>query len=60
MRFFIDTANVAEIKEIHEWGVISGVTTNPSLVAKEGRNFEDVIKEIIDIIDGPISGRHDS
>jgi transaldolase len=55
MRFFIDTANVAEIKEIHEWGVISGVTTNPSLVAKEGRNFEEVIKEIIDIIDGPIS-----
>lgn len=55
MRFFIDTANIADIKEIHEWGVISGVTTNPSLVAKEGRDFEDVIKEIIDIIDGPIS-----
>ena len=44
MQFFIDTANIEEIKQAHAWGVISGVTTNPSLVAKEGRNFEAVIK----------------
>ncbi|MFT9849161.1 fructose-6-phosphate aldolase [Aneurinibacillus sp. REN35] len=55
MRFFIDTANVNEIREVHEWGVLAGVTTNPSLVAKEGRDFEETLKEIIDIIDGPIS-----
>lgn len=55
MRFFIDTANVAEIREIHEWGVLAGVTTNPSLVAKEGRDFIETLKEIIDIVDGPIS-----
>ncbi|MFM1651174.1 fructose-6-phosphate aldolase [Brevibacillus sp. B_LB10_24] len=55
MRFFIDTANVEEIREIHEWGIISGVTTNPSLVAKEGRDFIEALKEIIDLVDGPIS-----
>ncbi|ATO49200.1 MULTISPECIES: fructose-6-phosphate aldolase [Brevibacillus] len=55
MRFFIDTANVDEIREIHEWGVVSGVTTNPSLVAKEGRDFIETLKEILDIVDGPIS-----
>lgn len=55
MRFLIDTANVDEIREIHEWGVLAGVTTNPSLVAKEGRDFIDTLKEIIDIVDGPIS-----
>jgi len=55
MRFFIDTANVAEIREIHEWGVLAGVTTNPSLVAKEGRDFIETLKEILDIVDGPIS-----
>lgn len=55
MRFFIDTANVNEIREVNEWGVLAGVTTNPSLVAKEGRNFVETLKEIIDIIDGPIS-----
>lgn len=55
MRFFIDTANVGEIREIHEWGVVAGVTTNPSLVAKEGRDFIETLKEIIDIVDGPIS-----
>jgi transaldolase len=55
MRFLIDTANVDEIREIHEWGVVAGVTTNPSLVAKEGRDFIEVLKEIIDIVDGPIS-----
>lgn len=55
MKLFIDTANIDEIKEINEWGVICGVTTNPSLIAKEGRIFEEVVKEIADIIDGPIS-----
>ena len=56
MRFFIDTADVNEIKAANDMGVICGVTTNPSLIAKEGRIFEEVIKEITDIVDGPISG----
>lgn len=56
MRFFLDTANVDYIKEVNEMGVICGVTTNPSLVAKEGRDFNEVIKEITEIVDGPISG----
>lgn len=55
MRFLIDTANVDEIRDIHEWGVLAGVTTNPSLVAKEGRDFIETLKEIIDTVDGPIS-----
>lgn len=55
MKFFIDTANVDEIREINSWGVIAGVTTNPSLIAKSGRVFEDVVKEISEIVDGPIS-----
>lgn len=55
MKFFIDTANVDEIREIASWGVLSGVTTNPSLVAKEGRDFKQVLREIIDLVDGPIS-----
>ena len=55
MKFFIDTANVEEIKEIATWGILDGVTTNPSLIAKEGRVFEEVIKEITEIVDGPIS-----
>ncbi len=55
MKLFIDTANVDEIKEINSWGVIEGVTTNPSLIAKEGRIFENVVKEITQIVDGPIS-----
>ncbi len=55
IRLFIDTANVEEIREINEWGVISGVTTNPSLIAKEGRDFKDVVREIVSIVDGPIS-----
>lgn len=55
MKFFIDTANVDEIKEINNWGVIDGVTTNPSLIAKEKRDFKQVIKEIASIVDGPIS-----
>ena len=56
MRFFLDTANVDHIREANEMGVICGVTTNPSLVAKEGRDFNEVIKEITSIVDGPISG----
>jgi transaldolase len=55
MKIFIDTANVDEIRAANELGVICGVTTNPSLIAKEGRVFEDVIKEITSIVDGPIS-----
>ena len=55
MKFFIDTADVKEIREAHELGLVDGVTTNPSLVAKSGRKFSDVIKEITEIIDGPIS-----
>ncbi len=56
MKFFIDTANVEDIKKANDMGVISGVTTNPSLIAKEGRDFKEVIKEITSIVDGPISG----
>lgn len=55
MKLFIDTANVNEIREANSWGVICGVTTNPSLIAKEGRDFVEVVKEITDIVDGPIS-----
>ncbi len=55
MKFFIDTANVEEIRSAHAMGIIAGVTTNPTLVAKEGRNFKDVISEITQIVDGPIS-----
>ena len=54
MKFFVDTANVEDIKKANDMGVICGVTTNPSLIAKEGRNFAEVIKEITDIVDGPI------
>lgn len=56
MKFFVDTANVEEIKIASDLGVICGVTTNPSLIAKEGRDFKQVIKEITEIVDGPISG----
>lgn len=56
MKFFIDTANVEDIKKANDMGVICGVTTNPSLIAKEGRVFEKVIAEIASIVDGPISG----
>ncbi len=55
MKLFIDTANIDEIREVNEWGVICGVTTNPSLIAKEGRDFKQVIEEIASIVDGPIS-----
>ncbi len=56
MKFFIDTANVDDIKLANDLGVVCGVTTNPSLIAKEGRDFKEVIKEITEIVDGPISG----
>ena len=56
MKFFIDTAKVEDIKKANDMGVICGVTTNPSLIAKEGRVFEEVIAEIASIVDGPISG----
>ena len=56
MKFFIDTAKVEDIREANDMGVICGVTTNPSLIAKEGRDFNEVIKEITTIVDGPISG----
>lgn len=55
MKIFIDTANVNEIREVESWGILSGVTTNPSLIAKEGRDFIEVVKEITSIVDGPIS-----
>lgn len=56
MKLFLDTAKIEEIKEANDCGVICGVTTNPSLIAKEGRDFAQVVKEICDIVDGPISG----
>jgi len=55
MKFFIDTANIEEIKDANSMGMVDGVTTNPSLVAKEGRDFEELIIEICDIVDGPVS-----
>lgn len=55
MKIFLDTANIEHIREASSWGIIDGVTTNPTLIAKEGRKFEDVVREICDIVDGPIS-----
>ncbi len=55
MKFFIDTANVEEIREAQSWGLLDGVTTNPSLISREGRNFEETIREICEIVDGPVS-----
>jgi transaldolase len=55
MKFFIDTANIDEIREAHSMGMVDGVTTNPSLIAKEGRDFVEIIKEICEVVDGPIS-----
>jgi len=55
MIFFLDTANIDEIREANSWGVIAGVTTNPSLIAREGRDFREVVNEICSIVDGPIS-----
>ena len=56
MRFYIDTANVDEIRAANDMGIIAGVTTNPSLIAKEGRDYAETLKEIASIVDGPISG----
>lgn len=55
MKLFIDTANLDEIREVNSWGVLNGVTTNPSLIAKEGRDFKTVVAEIAELVDGPIS-----
>ena len=55
MKIFLDTANVNEIREAASWGILDGVTTNPSLIAREGRKFVDVVREITTIVDGPIS-----
>ncbi len=55
MKIFIDTANIADIREANSWGIIDGVTTNPSLVAREGRDYREVVEEICRIVDGPIS-----
>jgi transaldolase len=55
MKLFIDTANIDHIREVHAWGVLAGVTTNPSLIAKEGRNFIEVIHEICELVKGPVS-----
>lgn len=55
MRLFIDTANVEHIREIHQWGVLDGVTTNPTLVCKENRNYADCVKEITSFVEGPVS-----
>lgn len=55
MKFFLDTANIGQIKEVNEWGVLDGVTTNPSLIAKEGRPFDEIVRTICDIVDGPVS-----
>ena len=56
MKFYIDTANVDEIRKANDMGIIAGVTTNPSLIAKEGRDYAETLKEITTIVDGPISG----
>ena len=55
MKFFLDTANIEEIKRINDLGLVDGVTTNPSLIKKEGRGFKEVISEITELIDGPVS-----
>lgn len=55
MKIFIDTANIEEIKTANDWGIIDGVTTNPSLVAKEGKDFKSIVSQILSIVDGPIS-----
>lgn len=55
MKFFLDTANIEEIKKAAEWGILDGVTTNPTLISKTGRPFKEVVKEILEIVDGPVS-----
>ena len=57
MKLFIDTANVDDIRRANDMGIICGVTTNPSLIAKEGRDFKQVVKEITEIVDGPVFSR---
>jgi transaldolase len=56
MKFFIDTANIEEIKKAHALGMVDGVTTNPSLIAKENRPFEELLREICELVDGPVNG----
>ena len=56
MKLFLDTANIEEIKRVNDMGIICGVTTNPSLIAKEGKDFKETVKQIAEIVDGPISG----
>ena len=60
MKLFIDTANVDDIRRANDMGIICGVTTNPSLIAKEGRDFKQVVKEITEIVDGPVSAEVNS
>ncbi|EQD65159.1 translaldolase, partial [mine drainage metagenome] len=55
MKLFLDTANVQEIRTAASWGILDGVTTNPSLVAKESRSFEEILREVCEIVDGPVS-----
>ena len=55
LKIFLDTANIDQIREANSWGILDGVTTNPTLIAKEGKKFEEVVKEICGIVDGPIS-----
>src|SRR3989344_3825698 len=55
MKFFLDTANLGEIREATSWGVLDGITTNPSLVSKEGRDFKELIREICNLVNGPVS-----
>jgi transaldolase len=55
MKLFIDTANLDEIRKAHEWGILDGVTTNPTLIAKEGRDFKELLKEICQIVKGPVN-----
>ena len=55
MKFFLDTANIEEIERINQLGLVDGVTTNPTIIAKEGKDFETVIKEICKIVSGPVS-----
>lgn len=55
MKIFLDTANIEQIKEANSWGILDGVTTNPTLMAKEGMEFEEIVKEVCEIVDGPIS-----
>ncbi len=54
MKLFIDTGNIEEIKEVASWGVLEGVTTNPTLIAKEGKDFKEVVKEIVNLVNCPL------